>query len=77
MAKPNTPAQKAKIRNLMATLKAQQLDPGPREFPKLGAFCSVKEYVEQYFQMNQPNPYSLSCRYVENYHNLSTEPVTL
>ena len=77
MAKPNTPAQKAKIRNLMATLKAQQLDPGPREFPKLGAFCSVKEYVEQYFQMNQPDPHYLSCRYVENYHNLSTEPVTL
>ena len=74
MAKPNTPAQKAKIRNLMATLKAQQRDPGPREFPKLGAFCSVKEYVEQYFQMNSNY---LSCRYVENYHNLSTEPVTL
>jgi len=76
MAKPNTPAQKAKIKNLMATLKAQQLDPGTRNFPKLGAFCSVKEYVEQYFQMNQSTNY-LSCRYVENYHNLSTEPVTL
>ena len=77
MAKPTTPAEKAKIRAFMANLKEQKRVPEQREFPKLGAFCSTKEYVEQYFQINQPSTYHINCRYVENYFNLSTDPVTL
>ena len=77
MAKPITPAEKAKIREFMADLRKQKRVPEQREFPKLGAFCSTKEYVEQYFIANKPCGYPSSCRYVENYFNLSTDPVTL
>ena len=77
MAKPTTPAEKAKIRAFMAKLKEQKRVPEQREFPQIGAFCSVKEYVDQYFILNKPCGYPSSCRYVENYFNLSTDPVTL
>ena len=77
MSKKDTPAMKVKIREFMANLRDQKRVPEQREFPKLGAFCSTKEYVEQYFIANKPCGYPSSCRYVENYFNLSTDPVTL
>lgn len=77
MAKPITPAEKAKIKTFMADLKKQKRVPEQREFPQIGAFCSVKEYVDQYFALNNPSGYLSACRYVENYSNLSTDPVTL
>lgn len=77
MAKPITRAEKVKIKAFMAKLKEQKRVPEQREFPQIGAFCSVKEYVDQYFILNKPSGYPSSCRYVENYFNLSTDPVTL
>ena len=54
MAKPTTPAEKAKIRAFMANLKEQKRVPEKREFPLIGTFCSVKEYVDLYFLLNKP-----------------------
>ena len=77
MAKPITRAEKVKIKAFMAKLKEQKRVPEKREFPLIGTFCSVKEYVDLYFLLNKPTGYPSSCRYVENYFNLSTDPVTL
>ena len=77
MSKKDTPAMKVKIKEFMADLRKQKRVPEKREFPQIGAFCSVKEYVDQYFIANKPCGYPSSCRYVENYFNLSTDPVTL
>jgi hypothetical protein len=69
---------KAKIREYMADLRKQKRVPEQREFPKLGAFCSVQEYVEQYFQINKTSEYDLQgSAYISQYRNLSTDPVTL
>ena len=78
MSKKDTPAMKVKIREFMADLRKQKRVPEQREFPKLGAFCSVQEYVEQYFQINKTSEYDLQgSAYVSQYRNLSTDPVTL
>lgn len=71
MSKKDTPAMKVKIREFMADLRKQKRVPEQREYPKLGAFCSVQEYVEQYFQINKTSEYG------SQYRNLSTDPVTL
>lgn len=63
------------IKELMRDIKRQQRELPKRKFPKIGTFANTKEYVEAYFQINQPTGYSPSCRYVENYHNLSTRPI--
>ena len=60
---------------LMRDLKRRQRELPKRTLPKIGTFANTKEYVEAYFQINQPTEYSLACRYVENYHNLSTRPI--
>jgi len=78
MAKPITSAEKAKIRAFMANLRDQKRVPEQREFPQIGTFCSVKEYVEQYFQINKTSEYDLQgSAYISQYRNLSTDPVTL
>jgi hypothetical protein len=66
---------KTQIAKLMRDIKRKQRELPKRKFPKIGTFANTKEYVEAYFQINQPTEYSLSCRYVENYHNLSTRPL--
>ena len=66
---------KTQIAKLMRDIKRKQRELPKRKFPKIGTFANTKEYVEAYFQINQPSAYHLSCRYVENYHNLSTRPL--
>jgi hypothetical protein len=66
---------KTQIAKLMRDIKRKQRELPKRKFPKIGTFANTNDYVQAYFQMNQPNEHSLSCRYVENYHNLSTRPL--
>jgi len=66
---------KSHTEKLMRDLRRKQRERPKRQLPKIGTFANVKEYVEAYFQLNQPSEYSISCRYVENYHNLSTRPL--
>ena len=66
---------KTQIAKLMRDIKRKQRELPKRKFPKIGTFANTKAYVEAYFQINQPTEYSMSCRYVENYHNLSTRPL--
>ena len=66
---------KTQIAKLMRDIKRKQRELPKRKFPKIGTFANTKEYVEAYFQINQPYEFGIACRYVENYHNLSTRPL--
>lgn len=66
---------KTHTQKLMRDLKRRQRELPKRQLPKIGTFANTKEYVEAYFQINQPYEFGIACRYVENYHNLSTRPL--
>ena len=66
---------KTHTEKLMRDLRRNQRELPKRKFPKIGTFANTKEYIEAYFQINQPYEFGIACRYVENYHNLSTRPI--
>lgn len=66
---------KSATEKLMRDLERRQRKLPKRKFPKIGTFSNTKEYVEAYFQLNQPHKSYAVPTYLQNYHNLSTRPI--
>jgi hypothetical protein len=69
-----------RIAAYMRKRREEMAAPEIRAFPKLGTFCTTKEYVEKYYAMNGLT--GASGETTEDYvaglfGPLSTEPVTL
>lgn len=63
-------SQAAAVKRLMAGIKRRMHAPDPRNFPQIGSFKSVKDYVDHYFRINCSG--SLSAG---GFNPLSTEPI--